>query len=64
MGENADFVAHRAPAARGILQIDPMRLQHDEIDPGFHGIAHNLRGAVAEDDLLPSGYRAFFKRAA
>jgi hypothetical protein len=64
LGEDADLVAHRAPAGGRILQVDAMRFQDDEIDPGLSGIAHNLRGAVAEDDLLPSGHPVRFKRVA
>jgi hypothetical protein len=61
LGEDADLVAHRAPAGGRILQVDAVRFQHDQIDPDLPGIAHNLRGAVAEDDLLPSGHLACFK---
>jgi hypothetical protein len=64
LGEDADLVAHRAPGGGGILQVNPVRFQHDQIDPGLPGIAHNLRGAVAEHDFLPSGHPVRFKRMA
>jgi hypothetical protein len=64
LGEDADLVAHRPPAGGGVLQVDPVRCQHDEISPHLRGIAHNLRGAVAEDDLLPAGHPTLFQRVA
>ena len=47
-----------------MLQVNPVRCQHDQIDPDLPGIAHDLRGAVAEDDLLPSGHPVRFNRVA
>lgn len=34
-----------------------MRLQDNELDPLLHGIVHDLRGTIAEDDLFPPGHR-------
>jgi hypothetical protein len=62
LGEDADLVAHCAPAGGGILYIDSMRLQDDEIDPCLHGIAHDLRGTVPEGDLFSQRHCMFSKR--
>jgi hypothetical protein len=57
----ADAVAHTAPAGAGRCRIEPRGSQDDEINGRLGGVAHALRGAIAEANCASAGYLSLLK---